>query len=108
MHFSPCLETWRHTNLELSAQPKVLDGLGRAAGHFLSSCYPKRGLSSLEREGVCVSLTWTGRLVGRGLASTPETGRLVPASGPGLFGFPPAGPGGLTYILEVRFLSLTP
>lgn len=49
-----------------------------------------------------MSLTWTGRLVGRGLASTLEAGRLVPASGPGSFGFPPADPGGLT------FLSLTP
>lgn len=48
---------------------------GRASGHFLPSRYPRRGLSNLEREGVCVSLTWTGKLVGRGLASTPETGR---------------------------------
>lgn len=45
-----------------------------------------------------MSLTWTGRLVGRGLASTLETGRLVPPSGPGSFGFPPADPGGLTFL----------
>lgn len=51
-----------------------------------------------------MSLTWTGRLVGRGLASTLEAGRLVPASGPGSFGFPPAGPGGLTFLS----LSLRP
>lgn len=51
-----------------------------------------------------MSLTWTGRLVGSGLASTLEAGRLVPASGPGWFGFPPADLGGLTFLS----LSLRP